>query len=128
MMKNPTAPPMCVPIAVAEPYVKCEYEIFSRCSLCCWKELFKITKERNKWKLFICETNTHYEFPANKTNENITNIVKSLGIKKSPPYRVKVYNNLNIVQDTYYLSLPKVINFITSNEIIIDEVLSPTNL
>jgi len=38
-----------------------------------------------------------------------------------------VYNNNNLVQDTYYLTLLKVINFIVSNEIIINGILSPNN-
>ena len=128
MIKNPTAPPLiALPMAVASPFIICDYEIYSRCSFCCWKEIFKMTKNQNKWNLIITEPNTHYEFPANKTNDNVRDIIKSLGIKKNPPYRVKVYNNGNIVQDTYYLTLSKVINFIVSNEIIIDGVLSPTN-
>ena len=125
MIKNPTAPPL--PLAYISPFVICEYEIYSRCSLCCWKEIFKMTKYNSKWNLIITSNNSKYEFPANKTNDNIRQIIKSLGIKKKPPYRVKVYNNNNLVQDTYYLTLLKVINFIVSNEIIINGILSPNN-
>ena len=49
MIKNPTAPPL--PMAYISPFVICEYEIYSRCSLCCWKANYKIIRNKKKTTL-----------------------------------------------------------------------------
>lgn len=125
MMKNPvaTAPPMAVPVVNLTPFVECEYTVFSRCSVCCWREIFKLRKNKTDWILYIAKTEGVYKFNKNKTNEEITCIIISLGVKIQRPYRVIVRNNDNIVQDRFFISLPKLINFITTNELIIEDVL-----
>lgn len=132
-MKNPIAtapppprvppPPMAIPVINITPFVECEYTIFSRCSVCCWREIFKLKKNKTDWILYIVKNESVFKFNKNKTNEEITCIIISLGVKIRRPYRVVVSNNDNIVQDRFFISLPKLINFITTNEIIIEDVL-----
>lgn len=111
------------PVAVAKPFIHYEYVILKRTSFFCYTELFMLTKKNdNKWKLSFYSPTISYDIPSNKTNEDITMIINSLGVKKNNIYRVDVFNRDNLIQNKHFISLDSIIEFITKNEVVIEGV------
>tara|TARA_R100000900_G_scaffold139182_1_gene118667 strand:- start:7961 stop:8365 length:405 start_codon:yes stop_codon:yes gene_type:complete len=130
MNKNPipTAPisPLMLPpataVAVARPFIHYKYKVYKRCGWCCYNECFLLTKKQdNLWSLTLYD-NGVYDIPVNKTNEDITMIMCSLGVKKNSIYKVVVYNRDTTLQVKYFISLTSIVDFITKNEIVIEGV------
>ena len=129
MNKNPipSAPmsPLQLPaIAVASvfsPFIHYDYIVLKRCRWCCYNDCFSLTKkDQTKWNLTLYDANrSKYDIPTNKSNEDISMIINSLGVKKNSIYRVDVYNRDCFIQKKYFISLASIIDFITKNEIVI---------
>ncbi len=129
MNKNPipSAPisPLQLPaIAVASvlsPFIHYDYIVLKRCGWCCYNDCFSLTKkDQTKWNLTLYDVNrSKYDIPTNKSNEDISMIINSLGVKKNSIYRVDVYNRDCFIQKKYFISLSSIIEFITKNEIVI---------
>lgn len=129
MNKNPipSAPisPLQLPaVAVARvlsPFIHYDYVVLKRCGWCCYNDCFSLTKkDQTKWNLTLYDVNrSKYDIPTNKSNEDISMIINSLGVKKNSIYRVDVYNRDCFIQKKYFISLSSIIEFITKNEIVI---------
>ena len=129
----PTAPmsPLQLPataVAVARPFIHYDYIVKERCGWCCYNECFLLTKKDDtKWNLTLYDAGkSSYDIPSNKSNEDITMIINSLGVKKNSIYRVDVFNRDNFIQKKYFISLPSIIEFITKNEVVIEGVVYST--
>lgn len=132
MNKNPipSAPisPLQLPtpaVAVAlRPFIHYDYIVLKRCGWCCYNECFLLTKKDDtKWNLTLYDNGkSSYDIPTNKSNEDISMIINSLGVKKNSIYRVDVYNRDCFIQKKYFISLPSIIEFITKNEVVIEGV------
>ncbi len=133
MNKNPipSAPisPLVLPepapiVAVAQPFIHYDYMIYKRKGWCCYIESFLLTKQRlEKWKITLFDPDkSSYDIPVNKTNEDISMIINSLGVKKKGIYKVNVFNRNHFIQTKHFISLSTIIEFITKNERIISGV------
>ena len=116
MLPPPTA------VAVAQPFIHYEYKVYKRCGWCCYNESFLLTKKKDTiWNLNLLDGGV-YDIPVNKTNEDITMVINSLGVKKNSIYKVVVYNRDTILQVKYFISLTSIVDFITKNETVIQGV------
>lgn len=123
---NPTAPPALylspplIPVAVASPTIHYDYVVFKR-SCFCYNHLFSLMKRPNKWKLSMAMEKNAYEIPLNKTNEDITQILMSLGIENAL-FKVDVYSKDIKVNTKYYITINSLVNYIIENEKVIEGV------
>jgi hypothetical protein len=123
---NPTAPPQLyltpplVPVAVSAPTIHYDYVVFKR-SCFCYNHLFTLTKKGEKWKLSMATESNAYQIPTNKSNEDITQILMSLGVDNAL-YKVKVYSKDVKVNTKYFITIHSLVGYIIENEIVIEGV------
>jgi len=126
MSNKPTAPPQLylspplIPVATATPTIHYDYVVFDR-SCFCYNHVFTLTKKGDKWKLSMATEKNKYQIPSNKSNENIAQILMSLGVDKGL-YKVKVYSKDVKVNTKYFITINSLVNFITENERVIEGV------
>lgn len=124
---NPTAPPPLyispplIPVAVATPTIHYSYIIKKR--LCyCYLDLFLLQKKPSKWKLTMTNEKNSYELPLSKSNNDIKQILMSLGIETNALYKVEVYSKDIRVNSRFFVSLSSLVEFIIENERVIEGV------
>ena len=126
MSNKPTAPPQLyltpplIPVATASPTIHYDYVVFKR-SCFCYNHIFTLTKKGDKWKLSMATEKNKYQIPSNKTNEDITQILMSLGVDNAL-YKVKVYSKDVKVNTKYFITISSLVGFIAENEIVIEGV------
>jgi len=113
------SPPL-IPVAVASPTIHYDYVVFKR-SCFCYNHLFSITKKTNKWKLYMATENNAYQIPTRKSNEDITQILMSLGVENAL-FKVDVYSKDIKVNTKYYITISSLVNYIIENEKVIEGV------
>lgn len=113
------SPPL-IPVAVASPTIHYDYVVFKR-SCFCYNHLFSITKKTNKWKLSMATENNAYQIPTRKSNEDITQILMSLGVENAL-FKVDVYSKDIKVNTKYYITISSLVNYIIENEKVIEGV------
>jgi len=131
MSKNPipSAPisPLQLPataVAVARPFIHYDYLISKRHNFCCYSKCFLLTKKDNiRWNLILYDVDkSSYDIPTEKTNEDMTMIINSLGVKKNSIYKIDVFNRDKFIQKKHFISLQTIIEFITKNEFVVEGV------
>ena len=126
MSNKPTAPPELyltpplIPVARASPTIHYNYVVYKR-SCFCYNHIFTLTKKGEKWKLSMATEKNKYQIPTNKSNEDITQILMSLGVDNAL-YKVKVYSKDVKVNTKYFITINSLVNFIAENEIVIEGV------
>lgn len=122
---KPTSPPLyslpppAVPVAKSCPFITYQYKVFKR-SFCFFKELLNINMKGTVWRVKLHDK--VYEVPKNKSNEEMSMILASLGIKKKEFYMLKVYIKDTKVNTKYFTELNELVKFIYNNEAIVDGV------
>ena len=123
---NPTAPPPLVlsppaiPILRAEP-IEYEYIIFER-HLCCYNHLFSMRKKPSVWKVTLPSHKQSYEVPLDKTVNDMSMIIQSLGIFHKGIYKVEVWSKDILVKTSYYTQIHSICKFISDQEVVLGGV------
>jgi len=127
-MNPPTNPmsPMClgspaIPVAIAKPYIACEYLIYFR-SFFCYNFCFSLKPSANSWELIVTDNKTKYIIPRNKTLNELRLICLSLGLPNKEKFKVDVHSKDKINNTRYFNHLGEILKFIMDNEIIIGDV------
>lgn len=123
---NPTAPPElylsppAIPIARAEP-IQYEYIVFNR-HICCYNHLFTMTKKPSNWKIKLPSHKQSYEVPLDKTVNDLSMIVQSLGVFPKGIFKVEVWSKDILVKTGYHTTIHSICKFIADQELVLGGV------
>lgn len=126
-MEQPTAPsPLCLspalmPVAIAKPYVSCDYIIYAR-FLFCYNFCFSLKPNIQHWELIVTDNKTKYIIPRNKTINDLRLVLLSLGLPNKDTFKVEVHSKNKINNIRYFNHLGEILKFVVDNESIIGDV------